>query len=201
MSRFLFFAFCVFFVTSLRSQSKVNLISGQILLVENIEIDSVRIKVTFVDAKQKQRTKVLYFEDVLSVERSPGEVEFYYNKVEDQDGLLEPRDMVFYVDGLRSGREQYRPLKPVLLGFSAGVLAGASLNSVLYGLLIPPFFTLATKAFPVSKRRFAMDEREAEDAFLFGRRFQYKKMRTGTYLKANAAGVVVGLIAGALLAR
>lgn len=106
-----------------------------------------------------------------------------------------------FVAGQQSGRLAFKPTKHFIIGAAVGLASGIALNSFLVGSAVPPIYTVITTIFPVSNSHFGKDVYASDDAFRFGQRKQYKKMRTGAAIKSSIVGMVAGLLIGSIVAN
>ncbi len=183
------------------SQNEITLINGMVYKFKNITVDSNWVQFDYLTHKNKLKQRQLNTEDVFSIKKENEVSILYKYNPQDTLGMLNVKEMGLYVLGQQEGRATYNGTKDFIMGAAVGVSSGIILNSVVLGILVPPAYTLITTAFPVNKKHFNQFLVDAPDLQKFGRRKQYKKMRTGTAIKSSFAGLAVGLILGGPIAR
>ncbi len=198
--RFLLLLMALLFCSgTLFAQKEITLINGLVYKYTELKVDSNWISFSFMAKNNKEKQKILSYEDVFTIRDGKKET-IIYGLHQDTTEMPGMDEMRLFVAGQQSGRQAYKPAKHFVLGALFGFATGAATNSFLAASAAPPIYTLLTTLFPVNNSRFN-NAADTEDAYRFGQKKQYKRMRSGTAIKSSIVGVVVGLVAGHYIAK
>ncbi len=178
---------------------EITLINGKIYQYHELKIDSNWISFNYYNKHRKLKKMQLQHEDVFTIVEGKKETVIYGLKDQDTSIMVDLAEMREIVAGTGSGRLLYKPAKHFVIGAAVGFAAGAISNSFLLGSGIPVVYTLFTTLCPVSDKHFSKES--STDAYRFGEKKQYKRMRTGTSIKSSIIGVAAGLIVGSMIAN
>ena len=184
------------FVQHAFAQNEITLINGLSYKFEKITVDSNWVKFDFKTKSGKLKNRILDTEDIFSIKKNNQESVVYRSHAnpEDTAEMLSIPEMRLYVLGQHEGRESYNGVKHFILGAAAGFAPAAASNSVLVSLLAPPAYTLVSSIFPVHRKNFSQFDLEAPVIQQYGRKKQFRKMRTATSIKSSFIGAVVGFL-------
>lgn len=183
--------------SSARIEKKILLTNGLLYQYESLTTDSNWISFTYFNKKRQLKTRSVLLDDIFSYTKG-GKEKIVFGEMDDL-GMVAIEEMRIFIEGEMVAREAFHSKNYFISGALVGLSSGILLNSVLVGLLVPPVYTMITNLCPVSDKRFPKHQFDDDVDFQKGRSTQYKRMRTGAVLKSTSAGIIVGLIAGAII--
>ncbi len=179
------------------AQNEITLINGQTIKFEKITVDSNWVSFEYKTKTGKLKNRLLGKDDVFSyTDKNKQESIMYRTNAhpEDTADMLTVPEMRLFVLGQHQGREAYNPTLHFIIGAAVGFAPAAASNSVLVSLLTPAAATLVSTAIPVASYRFNDFGVDVDKIQRYGQKKQYKRMRTGTTIKASFLGAVAGFL-------
>jgi len=194
--RYILSVIITLFSLSIYAQNEITLINGQTFTFEKITVDTNWIKFDYKSKNGKLKHRLLNHEDVFSYKKDNQESVVYRSHLhpEDTAGMLSVPEMQLFVTGQQQAHKVYKPIVHAAIGAAVGFIPAASSNSVLVSLLIPPAFAAISTLIPVRKSRFNEFGVDVPNVQRYGQKRQYRRLRTGTTIKAGFIGAVAGFL-------
>jgi hypothetical protein len=201
MKRFSVHILFIVLSLSLYSQQEVTLLNGMVYKTREVSIDSSWIRFNYLNGKGVLKEKLYPRDDIFSVKYPGGQESVLYLGNGDTAGFIPPDEMRLVVEGYKTVRYNYNGTKHLIIGGLAGFAAGYTMNSVLFGIAVPPVLAVFSKVFPVGTSRYPQSAYQSDLNYQWGMRRQVKRMRTSRILISSALGVAAGIAAAGISGR
>jgi len=191
------------FLSNVNSQTMVWFLNGDKMTINNCNINENDWLITYYNKKQKE--KIIDLDYVFSVTDSLGKEKVYYIPVvfDETEDTFSVAQMRSFVEGEFDGSQEHKARLSLAGGFVVGSAAGILLYPSL--LFYSPAFPAGAAVIsgissPTQKKVTKLHPERAEDKhYIYGYQESAKHKRAVASIKGGAVGLILGIIAGAII--
>ncbi len=191
------------FLSKVNSQTTVWFLNGDKMTINNCDINENDWLIRYYNKKQKE--KIIDLDYVFSITDSLGKEKVYYIPVvvDDTEDTFSVAQMRSFVEGEYDGTKEHKARLSLISGFVVGGTAGVLLYPSL--LFYSPAFPAGAAVIsgitsPSQKKIVKLHPDRAEDKhYMYGYQESAKHKRAVASIKGGAVGLLLGIIAGAII--